>query len=336
MTIQELAEQCGVSVSTVSRALNGNPNVKEELRKRIMEEASRSGYCRSGVRHKRKKQGKRYIAVIFHSSKSQFYDAVMCKIENALRESDYYVGIFRIEAEEDEIAKAVSLEREDRLAGIIFLGGRYDYTPSEISAVSVPFVMCAYTNRFGTLAPKSFSSVYCDEYMVGYNTAKTLIDAGHRKIGALFASLNDRSVSQLHYQGFCAALSDSDIKLESEYIVETGSNSIESGCSGTSALLNRGLDMTAIFVDSDAMAFGALKVINDRGISVPEDISVIGIDGMDFSKYLIPTLVSTVRPAQELAVMSVKLLIELIEEESENRQICLPTYLRRGESVKKF
>ena len=335
MTIQKLAEECGVSASTVSRALNGDPNVNETVRERIMAAAVNSGYCKSDRRHKKKKSGKRYIAVIACTARNYFYSEILGRIEDCLRNTDYSTGFLRLDNGEDEIEKAVSLMQEDRLAGIIFLGGRFDYTPSEIAVINVPFVMCAYTNRFGSLPPKLFSSVYCDDYMIGYNTAKTLIDAGHKKIGAIFTSKNDRSASELHYQGFCAALSDSGIELEDKYIVETKNNSIETGCAGANTLLNRGLDMTAVFADSDAMAFGALKAIDDRGFRVPEDISVIGIDGLTFSKYLIPTLMTTVRPAQELAEISVKLLVELIEG-GENRQICLPSYLRRGESVKKL
>lgn len=194
MTYKEIAEKCGVSISTVSKALNGKAGVNETLRSRIFSLAEQAKEAESGsqppevpVKKKRgRKTGKKFVGVIMRGTQSYFPYEVVSKINDVLMASDYNMGVFRLESGEDELAKAISLEKEDRLAGLILLGGRHDYTIEEIRKISVPFVMCAYTNRFGTLPTDSYSSVSCDDYMTGYNAAEILIKAGHKRIGAIF------------------------------------------------------------------------------------------------------------------------------------------------------
>ena len=105
---------------------------------------------------------------------------------------------------------------------------------------------------------------------------------------------------------------------------------------GMERLLEQGTDFTAVFALSDTMAIAAVKALTDHGRRVPEDCSVIAIDGLNISEYTIPTLTTMVQPAEEMGRESVRLLLELIEGRGEPRQLLLDARLREGGSVRKI
>ena len=343
MTYKEIAEKCGVSLSTVSRALKGKAGVNEALRSMIFSIAEQAKETepktlptRQSLPKKRgRKTGKKYVGIIVRSTHSYFPYEMINMINEALKSYDYTMGVFRIEHNEDEIAKAVSLEKEDRLAGLIFLGGRHDYLPEEIKKITVPFVMFAYTNRFGTLPRESYSSVSCDDYMTGYNAAEILIQAGHRRIGAIFPGTDGSRISSLRYSGFCAALSDNGIELDPKLIAVSQCYDMEAAYRSTVQLLESGEKMTAIYTVSDNMAMGIMKALADRGIKVPQNMSLISIDGLDFTRYTVPTLTTMVQPVKEMGEECVAQLMTLIEG-GEHRQKVFTTQLRPGGTVKKY
>lgn len=342
MKYKEIAEKCGVSISTVSRALNGKPGVNEALRSRIfslVEHEKSAGTdsvaFESAVRKKRgKKAGKSYVGIILLGSHSYFCYETLGAIYDALKSYGYTMGVFRVDDNGDEIAEAASLEKEDRLAGLILLGGRYDYAFEEIKNISVPFVMCGYTNRFGTLPLDSYSSVSCDDYMTGYDAAEVLIKAGHRRIGAVFTKTDDRSISALKYNGFLAALADHGIEHDPGLVVESDDDDMESAYQSAKKLMERGEKMTAVYTVSDNMAIGIMKALADSGIKVPKDMSLISIDGLDFTRYTVPTLTTMVQPMREMGLECVEQLVSLING-GPHRQIILPSALRPGETLKK-
>ena len=343
MTYKEIAEKCGVSISAVSKALNGKPGVNEALRGKICslaeqakETETKPQPTEAPVRKKRgRKTGKKYIGVLIRSTYSYFPYEMINRINEALRDTDYAMGVFRIEHDEDEIAKALSFEKEDRLAGLIFLGGRYDYTLEEIRKISVPFVMFAYTNRFGTLPADSYSSVSCDDYMTGYNAAEVLIKAGHRRIGAIFPGTDGSRISSLRYSGFCAALSDNGIELDEKLIAVSKCFDMDAAYQSARKLLESGEKMTAIYTVSDNMAMGVMKALADCGLKVPRDMSLISIDGLDFTRFTVPTLTTMVQPVREMGQECVHQLISLING-GEHRRKVFAAQLRPGGTVRKY
>ena len=343
MKYKEIAEKCGVSISTVSRALNGKPGVDETLRSEIFSVARQGQQDKADicpfeppVRKKRgRKTGKRFIGIIVRGTQSYFPYEVISKINTAIMDTEYNIGVFRLENDEDEIAKMISLEKEDRLAGIILVGGRYNYTLEEIRKVSVPFVMCAYTNRFGTLPTDAYSSVSCDDYITGYNAAELLIKAGHRKIGAIFPGTDGCRISSLRYSGFCAALSDNGIELNENLIAVSECFDMDAAYRSTLKLLESGEEMTAIYTVSDNMAMGIMKALADSGIRVPQDMSLISIDGLDFTRFTVPTLTTMVRPVKEIGQECVEQLVSLING-GPHRQKAFTAQLRPGGTVKKI
>ena len=213
------------------------------------------------------------------------------------------------------------------------MGGCFDYTPEQTASLGVPFVCCTYTNSFGTLELTEYSSVSIDDQQAAYRAVRLLTENGHRKIAVILDSVRDHSISQLRSRGYCQALRDAGIPLEPELVEETVTYEMSDGYAGMERLMKRREDLTAVFVVSDAMAVAAMKALHDHGKRVPEDCSVVAIDGIDMSAYAVPTLTTLVQPQQELGENSVRILVDMIEGRAGNRHLQLDTQLRQGGSV---
>lgn len=227
------------------------------------------------------------------------------------------------------------LGREKKLRGLMFLGGRFDYSQEELDTITVPFVCCTYTNSFGTLEENSYASVSIDDQQAAYDAVQTLISMGHRWIAALVPSCRDRSISELRHNGYRAALFSNDLPFDKSLLVETGGCfEMEDGYRGIEELLARKTPFTAIFVLSDTMAMAAVKALVDHGLRVPEDCSVIGIDGLRLSSYFIPTLTTMAQPTQELGRESVAILMDMVQQGLPPRHTRLLATLRPGNSIR--
>ena len=200
--------------------------------------------------------------------------------------------------------------------------------------MGVPYVCCSYTNCFGSLDAGDYSSVSIDDYLTAYRAVERLIQLGHRRIAAVVPSCSDRSVSELRYNGYRAALKEHGVEFDPALLAETG------GCfempatyRGMCGIIERGADFSAVFTISDTMAIAAIKALEDNGRRVPEDCSVIAIDGLPVSEYTIPTLTTMVQPAEEMGMESVSILLKMLEG-APARHLLLEARIREGASIK--
>lgn len=337
MTIKDIAKACGVSVSTVSRVLNNHPDVSPAMRKKIQEVVRSSGYVPNNSARDLVRSQSDCIGVITRGIGNLFFSDMLKTIMRELDARGMTTVLRQIGSDDDEIRAGALLEREKKLRGILFLGGRFDYMPQELSIISVPFVCCSYTNDFGTLAEDSYASVSIDDQQAAYDAVKHLIDLGHRRIAALIPDCSDRSISELRYNGYRAALFSHDIPFDPQLVVETGGCfEMEEAYQGVLTLLSRNVPFTGLLTLSDTMAMAAMKALSDQGLRVPEDCSVIGIDGLRMSDYCIPTLTTMVQPAEEMGRQGVALLMDMVLEGKAPRHLRLLAALREGASVQKI
>ncbi len=123
---------------------------------------------------------------------------------------------------DDEVKRGAMMEREKRLRGLILLGGRSDYSPQELAPLNIPFVCCSYSNQYGTLPSDSYASVSIADEEEAYRAVSELYRCGHRRIAVLVSGAEDRSISQLRYQGYVRSLADHGLPLEQELVIEAG------------------------------------------------------------------------------------------------------------------
>ena len=112
----------------------------------------------------------------------------------------------QIDIGEDEVARGAAMEREKKLRGLIFLGGRSDCAPEDMGTITVPFVCCSFTNSFGTLSKSEYSSVSIEDFETASRAVRELHRLGHRRIAALISESGARSRSELRYHGYTTAL----------------------------------------------------------------------------------------------------------------------------------
>lgn len=333
MTIKDVAEYSGVSVSTVSRVLNRHPDVSDAARRRVMKAVQELHYIPNDSARNLVKTHSTDIGVVVRGAENPFFTPIIRAIEQETREAGCELVLHQIRADEDELSAGAALVRAKRLNGVIFLGGRYDYTSEEVAVLQAPFVCCTYTNQFGSLDQTSFSSVSINDEEEAYRAVKLLTDRGHRCIAALLDATGDRSISELRYRGYCRALMDAGIALDSELLVETEAFDMASAYRGTRRLMEKRKDVTALFAIADSLAIAAMKAIHDAGRKVPEECSVIAIDGIDMSLYTVPTLTTLSQPQETMGVEAARILLGLKDGEAENRHIRLKTTLRSGGTV---
>ena len=169
----------------------------------------------------------------------------------------------------------------------------------------------------------------------GYLATKALIDAGHRKIGIITGNLK-KSVAQNRLQGYKNALSEAKIALNPHWIVESHFD-FEGGVLGIQSLLTQSSRPTAVFCCSDTIAVGAYQAIQQQGLRIPQDLSIMGYDDIELARYLSPPLSTICQPKAELGKLAVEALLQRIKNPNENyRTLVLePTCVLR-ESVYTF
>lgn len=334
MTIKDIAARCGVSVSTVSRALNGHPDVSARVREQIMRVVRETHYVPNSSARDLVRQQSDGIGLVVRGVGNQFFSEIITPIESRLIEAGYTPVLHQIRSGEDELQAGAELAKSKRLLGLIFLGGCFNYSPDQIAGLDVPFVCCTYTNSFGSLSRDQYSSVTIDDRQAGYDAVQTLLALGHRRIAVVLDSVRDNSISELRYLGCRNALARAGIEPDPALICETGAFDMDSTCRRVRELAASGADFTALFAISDAMALAAIRALHETGREVPRDCSVVGVDGLQATRFTIPTLTTVVQPKQELGEQSVEILLDMIEGRAGNRQVILPAVLRPGESVR--
>ena len=169
-----------------------------------------------------------------------------------------------------------------------------------------------------------------------YQAVRYLIDNGHRRIAALITNPGDRSIRQLRYEGYVQALREAGLSLDPSLVICTDTFNIQGAYRAMNGALDAGTAFTAVFAISDNMAIGAMRALREHGCSIPDNCSVIAIDGIEVSDYIDPPLTTLCQPMEDMGRHSVKILLDMVEKRSGNRHETLSTVLRPGASVKKL
>ncbi len=336
MNIKALAKLCGVSVSTVSRALNGHPDVSEEVREKVLAAAREYHYVPNDAARDLVSRQSEAIGLVVKGIGNIFYTPVIRAMEKAAEAAGCSLVFHQINIDEDELLAGAALARSKKLKGLVFLGGKCDYTPAQTALLTVPFVCCTYRNSFGTLPEDAYASVTADDVRTAYDATKYLLDNGHRQIAILLSGAADGSVGALRYEGYARALREAGIAPKSALVAENPNYSMHGAYNAVTGLLRSGAEFTALFATADTMALAAVRALHDAGRQVPGDVSVIGIDGISVTQYTVPVLTTMVQPAEELGRTAVDMLLDIVNGSSPNRHVTLGAVLRKGESVRRL
>lgn len=324
VTIKDIAKICGVGVSTVSRAINNHPDINIETKQMIMEVIKEYGYVPNNSARNLKRTDAKCIAVLVKGMSNPFFSSMVKIIEAETKKKKYTLVIHHVDFEEDEVDVALELVKEKRLKGIIFLGGFFYQREEKLSMLKVPMVMSTVGNPLNKEKQGLYSIVSSDDVKESAKVVNYLIQNGHSKIAMIAASKEDESIGKLRLIGYKKALEENNIPYREEMVrfmkPELEQYSIENGYEVTKELLESNEDFSALYVISDMMAVGAMRAIYEAGKNVPKDYSVVGYDGIEYGKYVVPSLTTLEQPIEEMAKETIALLFDVISGKKKHQK----------------
>jgi DNA-binding LacI/PurR family transcriptional regulator len=333
INIKDIARISGVGISTVSRVINNKALVSKATREKVLKVVKEYNYIpNSNARNLKTTQSKN-IALMVKGITNPFFSNMIREIERQVNLRGYPFLIQQVEDGTDEIKAAVQLVKEKNLCGIIFMGGTYNHSEEKFKQLTIPFVLTTITTT-QEVDPAIFSSVIIDELKEAHKATNYLISLGHTNIGFLAKSpLLNETTGNRRFLGYKKALEDHDLPYD-PHLVEDCEYSPSSGFNATRRLLNKNKGVTAIFAASDTIAMGSAKAVLSAGLSIPDDISIIGFDGIEMAEYYHPSLDTISQPSTEMALSSVGVLFDLISESSGNQHIVYDAVLLKRGSCK--
>ena len=333
MTIKDLAAKTGYAVGTVSRVLNNHPNVSEKARTAILAAVEESGFQLNLNAKQLKQSHATSILVILKGSGNILFAEMLETIQTALHGTRYPLHVEYMHGADNEVRRAKALIQEKKALGVIFLGGNLDNFREEFQPLGVPGVLI--TNSAEELHLSNLSSVYIDDRRAAAQAVEALIALGHRRIAVIGGHRTYSDTCRKRWDGVLDALNAHGLTIDPELDYATVYFSPEGGYQGTTELLDRGRDFTAIFTMSDLMAIGAYRALKDWKREVPRDVSIIGFDGLPVGEYLIPRLSTVDQPGPAMARQGLAFLLDAIEQGSEARHEAVPFTLLYRESTGK-
>ncbi|MGG7620353.1 LacI family DNA-binding transcriptional regulator [Bacillus coreaensis] len=328
ITIKDIARLANVSHTTVSRALNNSPLIKEPTKRKILEIASQLNYspnvnAKSLVMQKSHTIGLFLTSISNGTSSSFLADTI--KGVNSMITNEYNLFIRGI----DDYADYTSINSQ-RFDGIILMSQSVSDN-SFIYHVLQKEIPLVVLNR--EVEETSIPNVLSNDTEGARMAVEYLITNGHHDIAIIEGTPSFKS-SHMRKEGYLQALMEAGIPIKKQYSIQ-GNYDMESGSQAMEQLLSLTSPPTAVFCSNDDTAIGAMNTVFARGLSVPNDISIVGFDDSGFSQYTTPRLTTVKRPVEEISRVGVERLLSLIgRKEEEVERTFMKTELIVRDSVR--
>ena len=245
----------------------------------------------------------------------------------------YTMIVDSVDETEHEVRRALQLCRERKPQGILFLGGNLEHFRETFEQIRIPCVLV--TTSAEELAFPNLSSVTSDDAEAATMAIRSLMDMGHEDVAIIGGYREESDTTRLRYEGCLRAFRERGIAFrESQY--EAARFTFADGYRAAEALLQRNDRFTALFAMSDVMALGAIRALSDAGKRVPQDISVMGFDGLPIGSFTVPRLATVAQSVEQLAEEGLSLLCNAIEQGTEADHKIVPVVLWLRESVRKL
>lgn len=288
VTLHDVARRSGVTAATVSNVIRNKGAVGEATRQRVLKAIEELGY-RPNLMARGLVEGKSFtLALMVENIANPFYGEVALEIERSAQEKGYHLLLYNVLQRPNIATRHLDRLLGGWVDGIIAIAGMSAAEALDIYKRGQPIVLGNWQD-LGEL-PEA-PSVDIDFYRGGYLAGQHLLSLGHRRIAAVISG-DARTRTPTHakrLEGFCQALTDAAIDLPDPYL-EFGDATIESGYKATCALLELETPPTALFASNDLTALGALEAAKDKGLRLPEELSIVGLDDIALGTHVRPAL----------------------------------------------
>jgi LacI family transcriptional regulator len=326
-TIFDVAKQAGVSYGTVSRVINNNPHVKPETRERIQLAMQELGFVVNKQARGLAGGRTQMIGVLVPELGTSYIGEIIRGIDAELSLSNLDLVLYTTHRAANKEASYIANLAKGAVDGLLLVLPRSpaDYIGT-LTERHFPFVLIDHQGN-----GQSCPAVGATNWQGAYNAAEYLIQLGHQRIGFITGWM-DLGCSTERLEGFQAALRTYHLPECPELIYE-GSFAQADGYAGAAAFLKLANPPTAIFASNDVMAFGVMDAVRNRGLRIPDDISVLGFDDIVQSSLMRPALTTVKQPLEKMGRVATVLLLDLLKNPDKKlRRIELPTELVRRES----
>lgn len=334
MTIRDIAKIAGVSHTTVSRVINGNRDVNALTKQKILDIMEKYNYIPNDSARNLKLNDTKSIGVFSNNINNPFLSKMVQVIEERLQQHNYSVYLQMLKPADGVVLSASKLIKEKKLNGLIFVGGYSSFCEEDFDKLNVPIV-------FTTIKPtvsnpkKWFSSIYIDDKESAFKATDYLCKLGHKKIALITSGSGLKSIGQDRMEGYIKALKDNQIPIDQTLIKKANDSSdIDAAYKITRKLVEEKVEFTAVFAITDMFAIGVIRALTDAGIRIPDEVSVLGFDGIELGNYTVPRLTTIQQPMEEMVDASVSMIIEMIENGKQGEDKYFTTKLKIRESCK--
>ncbi len=322
-TIHDVAKRAGVAPITVSRVINNSGYASDKTRRRVEAAVAELGYVPSGPARSLRIKRTESIALILTDITNPFFTTVARGVEDAASEASYTVTYCNTDEDETKEQKNIELLLRQQVDGILLVPAMSKADAvGTIRGHDMPVVVLDRR-----VADAEADVVRCDSEGGAYDLVRHLLDLGHRRI-AVLTGPEGTSTADDRLAGYMRAMSEAGVSVESEW-VRRGSFNQASGYEMASEIVSQQARPTAVLAANNFIAIGAMKAFQAEGLSVPEDIALVGFDDLPEALVMFPFLTVAAQPAYEMAQEATRLLLARIAGQGpEARQeIVLPTKL---------
>lgn len=331
-TLEEIGRLAGVSRATVSRVINNHPNISDEVRERVQRVIAETGYqpnlaARAMASRQSNILGLVIPSVVQAVFTDPYYPRLIQGISQACNDNDYTLSLFLFHSKEEEQKTLTRILGNGLIDGLIITADNFRtiFVP-HLLARQMPFVMVGRPED-----PTELNFVDADNELGGYLATMHLIEQGCERIGTIATGYNTAGTDRM--RGYRNALEACGLPLDDTLVVY-GDYGQESGFAAMQRLLPHQPD--AVFVQSDTMALGAMQAIRESGLSIPQDILLVGFDDLPPAATAMPQLSTVRQRIKQAGEVAVETLINILQKKVEPPQhVILPVELVVRESSKK-
>lgn len=325
LTISQIANLAGVSKATVSRVLNGYPHISPEIREKVQAVIQETGFQRNNVARLLASNRSNIIGLVIPSgAKAVFTDpyfpAVTQGITQFCNQNQLTLALFVFHSEDEGMDTIKNILTAGLVDGLVITADRKDdYFIPRLIEHQMPFVVLGRPEK----NIQDISYVDTDNVGGAYMATKHLLELGHRRIGIV--ACNTNSAGDDRYKGYLQALEEYDIDTN-PCLIAYGDFSLNSGYEATKRLIPEKPD--AIFVSSDTMALGGLQALREVGLTIPDDIAIVGYDDLPPAVQAGPPLTTVRQPIEKSGLLAAEILMGILDEEiTPPHQVVLPNQL---------
>ncbi len=336
VTIKDIAKALNISASTVSRALKDHPDISPDTKKAVMDLADELNYQPNSIAQSLRKRHTNTIGVVIPEIEHFFFSAVISGIEDVAYKAGYNIIITQSNESSEREKQNLQTLFNTRVDGVIASVARDNVNYNHYQNLVDKGIALAFFDRVADEVDTH--KVVVDDEFGAHEATVHLITEGYKRIAHLAGPAN-LTISLNRMNGYKRALNEYGIPIKDEHICICGEGTFEEAETITTQLLNSTSPPDALFANNDMAAYGAMKAIKKKGLSIPEDVAIVGFSNWRFASLIEPALSSVAQPGFEMGQEATRLLIAEINNQSdtplpsENR--ILKTNLLVRESSKK-